>query len=177
MCSSTYDLPEVIPLTIHLSQTQIEVLDSIMSARPDYREDDHSRGHAIGEILLKYHHLQLLGERPDIKAEADAAQQALRDQLVAVIRERDAVRRALDAERATRRRDRERHARVRDSLRGARNALQRLGESRATYRDLALRIEAALERTVPRRDLGNLEGRLDRALRAAGFTMPGAPDG
>ena len=167
----------MIPLTIHLSQTQIDVLDSIMSSRRDYRADDDGRGHAIGEILLKYHHLQLLGERADIKAEVDAAQQALRDQLVAVIRERDAVRRALDAERATRRRDRERHARVRDSLRGARNALQRLGESRATYRDLALRVEAALLRTRPRQSLGDLEGRLARALCAAGFTMPGAPDG
>ena len=162
-------------LAIHLSQVQIEVLDSIMSGRRDYGPDDHSRGHAIGEILLKHHHL--LGERDDRKAEADAAQEALRDQLVAVIQERDAVHRALDAERATRRRDRERNARVRESLRGARNALRRLGESRATYRDLALRVEAALQRAPPRRDLGDLEGRLDRALRAGGFMMPGAPDG
>ena len=136
-----------------------------MSGRRDYRADDHSRGHAIGEILLKYDHLQLLGERADIKAEADAAQQALRRKLDATSRERDAVRRALDAERANRRRDRERHARFRDSLRGARNAVQRLGESRTTYRDLALRVEAALLRAVPRRDLGGLEGRLARALR------------
>ena len=128
-----------------------------------------------GEIQLKHHHL--LGDRDDRNTEADAAQEAVRDQLVAVIQERDAVRRALDAERATRRRDRERNARVRDSLRGARNALPRLGESRATYRDLAPRVEAALERTMPRRDLGDLKGRLARALRAAGFTMPGAPDG
>ena len=163
------------PLTIHLSQTQIEVLDSIMSGRRDYLADERSRGHAIGEILLKYHYL--LGEHDDRKAEADAARQALRKKFDAISRERHAVRRALDAERATRRRDRERHARVRDSLRGARNALQRLGESRATYRDLALRVEAALLRTVPRRDLGDLEGRLARALRAAGFEMPEAPDG
>ena len=162
-------------LTIHLSQVQIEVLDEIMSGRRNYGPDDHRRGHAIGEILLKHH--QVLGEREDRKAEAVAAQEALRDQLVAVIEERDAVRRALDAERATRRRDRERHARVRDSLSGARNALRRLGGSRATYRDLALRAEAALQRAPPRRDLGDLEGRLDRALREAGFTMPGAPDG
>ena len=162
-------------LAVHLSQVQIEVLDSIMSGRRDYHFDDHSRGHDIGEILLKHHHL--LGERDDRRAEANAAQEALRNQLVAVIEERDAVRRALDAERASRRRDRERQARVHDSLRGARSALRRLGESRATYRDLALRVEAALGRTVPRRDLGDLEGRLDRALRAAGFTMPGTPDG
>ena len=162
-------------LAVHLSQVQIEVLDSIMSGRRDYHGDDHSRGHAIGEILLKHH--QLLGERDDRKAEADAAQQALRDQNVALIDERDAVRRALDAERATRRRDRERTAQVRDSLRAARNALRRLGESRATYRDLALRVEAALERAAPRRDLCDLEGRLARALRAAGFTLPGTPDG
>ena len=162
-------------LPVHLSQVQIEILDEIMSGRRDYLADDRSRGHAIGEILLKHHHL--LGERDDRRVEADAAQQALRKQLDAVSRELDAVRRALDAERAIRRRDRERHARVRDSLRGARNALQRLGESRATYRDLALRVEAALLRTVPRRDLGDLEGRLARALRAAGFEMPEAPDG
>ena len=162
-------------LTIHLSQVQIEVLDEIMSGRRDYLADDHSRGHAIGEILLKHHHL--LGEREDRKAEADAAQQAFRKKLDTVSRELDAVRRALDAERATRSRDRERQARVRESLRGARNALRRLGESRATYRDLALRVEAALLRTVPRRDLGGLEGRLARALRAAGFEMPEAPDG
>ena len=162
-------------LPVHLSQVQIEVLDEIMSGRRDYHCDDHSRGHAIGEILLKHHHL--LGERDDRKAEADAAQQALRKQLDAVSRELDAVRGALDAERATRRRDRERTAQVRDSLRGARNALRRLGESRTTYRDLALRVEAALRRTAPRRDLGDLEGRLARALRAAGFTLPGAPDG
>ena len=162
-------------LTIHLSQVQIEVLDEIMSGRRDYHFDDRSRGHAVGEIVLKHH--QLLGERDDRKAEVDAAQQALRKKLDAVSRELGAVRRALDAERATRRRDRERHTRVRDSLRGARNALQRLGESRATYRDLALRVEAALLRTVPRRDLGGLEGRLVRALRAAGFEMPEAPNG
>ena len=162
-------------LPVHLSQVQIEVLDEIMSGRRDYLADERSRGHAIGEILLKHH--QLLGERDDRKAEADAAQQALRAQLVAVTEELDAVRRALDAERATRRRDRERTARVRESLHGARNALRRLGESRATYRDLALRVEAALLRTVPRRDLGGLEGRLARALRAAGFEMPEASDG
>ena len=167
----------MIPLTIRLSETQLDILDSIMSGRRDLPADDSGRGRAIGEILLKYHHLQMLGERADIKAEADAAQQALRDQLDAVVEERDAVRRALDAERATRRRDRDRTARVRDSLHGARNALRRLGESRATYRDLALRVEAALGRTAPRRDLGDLEGRLARALRAAGFTMPDPPDG
>ncbi len=162
------------PLTVYLSQTQIDTLDSIMNGRRGYLADDRSRGDAIGEILLKYDNL--LGEREDRKAEATGAQQALRKRLDAMSRERDAVRKALNAERATRRRDRERHARHRERLRGARNALRRLGESRATYRDLALRAEAALLRTVPRRDLGDLEGRLARALRAAGFEMPKAPE-
>ncbi len=114
-------------LAVHLSQVQIEVLDSIMSGRRDYHFDDHSRGHAIGEILLKHH--RLLGERDDRKAEADAAQEALRDQIVAVIQERDAVRRALDAERATRRGDRQRQARVRDSLRGVGYRMPRPGDA------------------------------------------------
>ena len=162
------------PLTIYLSQTQIETLDSIMNDRRDYRHDDRSRANAIGEIVLKYHYL--LGERDDRKFEADAAQQAHRKELESLRRERDAVRKALNAERATRRRDRERHARRQEHLRGARNALRRLGESRAIYRDLALRAEAALLRAVPRRDLGDLEDRLARALRAAGFAMPEAPD-
>ena len=162
-------------LTIHLSQVETEVLDEIMIGTLGYRRSDRRRSEAIASILLKYHHL--LGERQNRKAEADAAQQAFRDQLADVIGERDAVRRALVAERATRRRDRERHAKVRERLRDARNALQRLGESRAAYRDLALRAEAALLRAAPRRDLGDLEGRLARALYAAGFAMPRAsPD-
>lgn len=161
-------------LKVHLSQVETEVLDEIMTGTLGYRRNERRRGDAMSEILLRYHHL--LGERENHKAEADAAQQAFRDQLAAVIRERDAVRKALDAERATRRRDRERHAKVRQRLRDARNALQRLGESRAIYRDLALRVEAALECTFPRKDLGDLEGRLDRALNAAGFAMPQAPN-
>lgn len=161
-------------LTLHLSQAETEVLDAIMTRTLGCRRNDRRRGEAIAAILLKHHHL--LGERGDRKAEADAAQQSLRHQLAAAIRERDAVRRALDAERATRRRDRERHAKVRKRLRDARNAVRRLAESRATYRDLALRVEAALARAPPRRDLGDLESRLGRALHAAGFAMPRAPD-
>ncbi len=94
----------------------------------------------------------------------------------AVRRECDALRKALEAERATRRRDRKRHAELHDRLRSAQAANRRLSESRAAYRDLALRVEAALLRTPPREDLGDLEGRLDRALGAAGFQMPAARD-
>ena len=161
-------------LTIHLSQAETEVLDEIMGGTLGCGRNDRCRSEAMAAILLKHH--QLLGEREGRKAEADAAEHSLRNRLAAAIGERDAVRRALDAERATRRRDRERHAKVRERLRDARNALQRLTESRAAYRDLALRVEAALARAPPRRDLGDLEGRLDRALHAAGFAMPRAPD-
>ena len=50
-----------------------------------------------------------------------------------------------------------------------------MSDSRAIYRSMALRVEAALRRARPREDLGDLEGRLRRALRAAGFDMPAAP--
>lgn len=161
-------------LTIHLGQVETEALDEIMTGTLGYRRSDRHRAEAMAAILLNYRHL--LGERGDRKAESVAAQQALRDQIDIVVGERNAVRRALDAERATRRRDRQRHAKTRERLRDARNALQRLAESRAAYRDLALRVEAALARAPPRRDLGDLEGRIDRALHAAGFAMPPAPD-
>jgi len=178
-------------LTVNLSPAQTEALDWIIR-RGDahYSPNDRYRGMAIGGILVQ--HVQELRERDERNASIervlktlreDAAPDTLRrerdallDELGTLRGERDALRKALEAERATRRRDRERHARTREHLRGARHALQRLSESRATCRDLALRVEAALLRAAPRRDLGNLEGRLDRALRAAGFAMPRAPD-
>ncbi|MCY3732291.1 MAG: hypothetical protein OXF98_13200 [Rhodospirillaceae bacterium] len=86
------------------------------------------------------------------------------------------MRKALEAERATRRRNRERHAAFHERLRSARAANRRLSESRAACRDLALRVEAALLRAPPREDVGGLEERLDRALGAAGFQMPAARD-
>ena len=161
-------------LALYLGQTHIETLDWIMRDDGSYRPDDHSRGHAIRAILLEHAHV--LGQLDDRKAESEAAQQALRDRLDAVSRERDALRKALNAERATRSQDRKRFAAVRENLRNARSAMVRLSESRASCRDLALGVEAALLRTAPRRDSGGLEDRLDRALRRAGFAMPPAPD-
>ncbi len=96
--------------------------------------------------------------------------------LDAVRRKRDALRKALEAERATRRRDRKRHAELHNRLRSAQAANRRLSKSRAAYRELALRVEAALLRAPLREDFGALEGRLDRALATAGFRMPAARD-
>ena len=82
------------------------------------------------------------------------------------------LRKALEAERALRRRDRERYAWIHDSLQNARGTVTRLDESRARYRDLALRVEAAVLRAPARDDPGGLEDRLRRALRDAGFALP-----
>ena len=87
-------------------------------------------------------------------------------------RDRDGVRKALEAERANRRRDRERHAALRASLHNARKTVQRVRQSRDRYRELAARAEAALLRTPPSGDLALLERRLRLALRKAGFELP-----
>ena len=99
-------------------------------------------------------------------------QNELRIQLDAMRRERDGVRKALEAERANRRRDRERHAALRASLGNARKTVLRVRQSRDRYRELAARAEAALLRTPPSGNLALLERRLRLALRKAGFELP-----
>ena len=54
--------------------------------------------------------------------------------------------------------------------------IDRLKASRDRYRDLAVRIEAALLGVPVRDDYGGIERRLERALRAKGFRMPAASD-
>ena len=82
----------MIRLVVHLSQVQTETLDWIMRDNRSYMPTDIGRAHAVSEILLR--HANLLGERDDRKAEADAAQQALRDQLEAVRRGTPSARRS-----------------------------------------------------------------------------------
>ena len=57
---------------------------------------------------------------------------------------------------------------------GAARLIERLRGSRDRYRDLAVRIEAALLGTPVRDDYGDIEHRLERALRLRGFEMPAA---
>ena len=54
--------------------------------------------------------------------------------------------------------------------------IDRLKASRDRYRDLAVRAEAALLGVPVRDDYGNIERRLERALRAKGFRMPATSD-
>ena len=143
-------------LALDLAPRHAAILDSIVRGDLDGEPDDRTRPEAIVKLLVDH---AARREEPD-----------------PVHHDRDALRKALTAERAARRRDRERHAAVRRSLRNAIAAAERLRESRARYRDLALRIEAALLRSPPRDDFDRLEQRLGRALAAAGFEMPGASD-
>ena len=54
--------------------------------------------------------------------------------------------------------------------------IERMRASRDRYRDLVVRIEAALLGAPVRDDYGDIERRLERALRLRGFEMPAASD-
>ena len=54
--------------------------------------------------------------------------------------------------------------------------IERMRDSRDHYRDLVVRIEAALLGAPVRDDYGAIEDRLDRALRKKGCEMPPASD-
>ncbi|MDE0450239.1 MAG: hypothetical protein OXI90_00530, partial [Gammaproteobacteria bacterium] len=77
-------------LALDLAPRMVEILDSIVRADLNGEPDDRTRR----EVVVK-----LLTDHADRREEPGA-----------VRRERDALRKALEAERATRRRDRERHA-------------------------------------------------------------------
>ena len=156
-------------LTLHLTPQQADTLDWLVS-RKGLPKLDHHPPETIGELLLDY--ARELRGRDDHVANLRNGQNELRIQLDAMRRERDGVRRALESERANRRRDREQHAALRASLHNARKAVLRVRQSRDRYRELAARAEAALLRAPPSGDLALLEGRLRAALRKAGFELP-----
>ncbi len=54
--------------------------------------------------------------------------------------------------------------------------IERMRGSRDYYRDLAVRIEAALLDAPVRDDYGDIERRIERALRKKGFELPPAAD-
>lgn len=54
--------------------------------------------------------------------------------------------------------------------------IERMRDSRDHYRDLAVRIEAALLGAPVRDDYGDIEHRLERALRIRGLELPAALD-
>ncbi|MDE0343876.1 MAG: hypothetical protein OXK82_12055 [Deltaproteobacteria bacterium] len=156
-------------LTLNLTDAQAETVDWLMKRKGLPHQDRHPRD-TVGELLLDY--ARELRGRDEYVANAQRTQHELRIELDALRRERDGVKKALDAERANRRNDRARHAALRASLDNARKMIDRVRGSRDRYRELAARAEAALLRTRISDDLGSLERRLRLALRKKGFTLP-----
>ena len=97
--------------------------------------------------------------RPDDRHRRDALEQLILDH-ANVVRERAAQ---IDAEPTPGRGDTVLHT------------IDRLKKSRDRYRDLAVRIEAALLGLPPREDFHGLERRLERALGERGFELPARP--
>ena len=122
-------------LTVELKPHVAEKLDSVVRADWNEEPEDWTRCAVLVNLLLE--RARQLAEGGHREAGAQQARQPHRDDLESVRRERDGLRKALEAERATRRRDRERYASIHETLRNARAAVARLGESRARYRDLA----------------------------------------
>ena len=164
------DLSKMMRFMVELTPAVGETLDWLVRVNGNDEPDDWTRCRVLVDLMLDRARQLREGGQPE--AGAGKAQQPPRDDLESVRRERDALRNALEAERAVRRRDRERYAWIHASLRNARGAVARLGESRARYRDLALRVEAAVLRAPARDDPGGLEDRLRRALRDAAFELP-----
>ena len=157
-------------ITLELKPPVAEALDRV--ARTEWNEEPSHWTRSAVFINLVLKRAWQLSEEADPEAAAGKTQNGQRDESGPVRRERDALRKALEAERATRRRDRERHAGVLVQLRSAKFAVARLSDSRAAYRDLALRVEAALLDAPPRSDFRGIETRLRQALAASGFSMP-----
>ena len=156
-------------ITIELKPPVAEALDRV--TRAEWNEEPSHWTRCAVFINLLLDHDRQLDDDANGEAAAGKAQSAQRDEPGPVRRERDALRKALEAERATRRGDRERYA---VQLRNAKFAVARLVESRAAYRDLALRVEAALLDGPPRADFRGIETRLRQTLAATGFRLPAA---
>ena len=158
-------------LTLHLTPLHIRTVDWIMSGDETYRRDDRHRRDAIADILLDYaRELRHAGGEDGAVPRDD---QQLRDEFDAIRRQRDEAVDALATEREAVANLRGKLAAARRSLDNALATLARLRESRARYRNLAVRAEAAILGSPPREDFGGIDRRLERALRKAGFDMPG----
>ena len=156
-------------LVVHLTSGQSDAFDRLMAREGVRNAEPHPRD-AVGALLIDYD--RWLCGRDEQLANMQRSQNDLRAELDALRGERDGVAKALDAERANRRRDRGRHAALRTGLTNAMKTVERVRKSRDRYRELAARVEAALLRTAPSDDLGSLERRLGLALRKAGFELP-----
>ena len=156
-------------LTLNLTDAQAETVDWLLHRKGIRHQDRHPRD-TVGELLLDYAR-EVRGHAEHV-TNLRRAQHELRIEFDAIRRERDGVKKALNAERANRRNDRARHAALRAGLDNARKMIDRVMRSRDRYRELAARAEAALLRTRISDDLGSLERRLRLALQKKGFTQP-----
>ena len=159
-------------LTLDLEPLHIRLLDWMMSGDDSYVPDDSHRAAAIADLLLDHthqfeHRNEAVDERNSLRqlrTELEAVREARDEAVKTVARQRETIstfRSTVDAGR--------RH------LANAMATTTRLRESRARYRDLVIRIEAALTGSPPSDNYGGLDRRLARALQNAGFRMPPRP--
>ena len=160
-------------LTLDLTPMHIRTLDWIMSGDDNYQRDDLHRRDAIADILLDY--ARELRHRDDGDGDTANAVQQLRNDLHSIQNERHEAVKAIAVEREAVASLRRKLAAARRSLGNALATAARLRDSRAKYRDLVVRVEAALLGDRPREDLGGLERRLEQAMRRAGFEMSRIP--
>ena len=151
----------------------VRLPDRLAERLEAHRRDDLHRRDAIADILLDY--ARELRHRVDGDGDTANAIQQLRNDLHSIRNERHEVVKALAVEREAVASLRGKLAAARRSLGNALATAARLRDSRAKYRDLVVRVEAALLGDRPREDLGGLERRLEQALRSAGFEMPRIP--
>lgn len=164
------DLPEPTRLTLEFTPRIRETLDWIVRVDLNDEPDDWTRRRVLVDLMLA--HARQLREGTHGQAGDDETHREHRNQLDAVRRERDALRKALQVERANRRSILHRLIAARAKLADALGVAGRLRASRDRYRDLALRIEAALYNACPRKNVHGLERRINVALHDLGRILP-----
>ena len=157
-------------LTLGLSPRVREALDWIVRGDSTHEPDDWNRRCVLVDLILD--HARQLREGTHRQAGDEAAHPEHRKELDAVRRERDALRKALEVERANRRGVLHRLSAARTKLNNTLGVAGRLRASRDRYQDLALRIEAALYNACPGNNVRGLERRINLALQDLGRILP-----
>ncbi|MDE0361182.1 MAG: hypothetical protein OXI74_08455 [Rhodospirillaceae bacterium] len=164
------DASQMMNLTLGLSPRVREALDWIVRGDSNHEPDDWNRRCVLVDLILD--HARQLRKGTHRQAGDEAAHPEHREQLDAVRRERDTLRKALELESANRRGVLHRLIASRTKLANALGVASRLRASRDRYQDLALRIEAALYNACPRNNVRGLERRISVALQDLGRILP-----